>query len=68
MKVISPFGEYPFQFRRLERRGATVVVLGTVAGVESGIVLDAADLRAAAKLAAVATALGAGLAFLARRA
>jgi hypothetical protein len=68
MKVISPFGEYPFQFRRLERRGATVVVLGTVAGVESGIVLDAADLRAAAKVTAAATALAAAVALLARRA
>jgi hypothetical protein len=67
MKIISPFGEYPFQFRRLERRGATVAVLGTVAGVESGVVFDATDLRAAAKVAAAATALAAAV-LIARRA
>lgn len=68
MKIISPFGEYPFQFRRLERRGATVAVLGTVAGVESGVVLDATDLRAAAKVATAAAALATAAALIARRA
>ena len=66
--MISPFGEYPFRFRRVERRGSTVAVLGTVAGVESGVVLDATDLRAAAKAAAAATALVAAAAFVVRRA
>jgi hypothetical protein len=53
MKVLSPFGEYQFVFQRLERRGATVVVIGTVAGVDSRVIFDGDDLRAVAKLAAV---------------
>ncbi len=53
MKVLSPFGEYPFVFRRLERQGGTVVVIGTVAGVESQVIFDGDDLRAVTKLAAV---------------
>ena len=53
MKVLSPFGEYPFVFQRLERRDGTLAVVGTVAGVDSRVIFDADDLRLAAKLAAV---------------
>jgi hypothetical protein len=57
MKVNTPLGTYPFEFRGVERRGATVVISGTVAGLESSAVLDRTDLAAAAKK--VAPALGA---------
>jgi hypothetical protein len=53
MKVLSPFGEYPFVFQRLERRGGALSVIGTVAGVESRVIFDGEDLRAAGRLLAV---------------
>jgi hypothetical protein len=56
MKVGTPFGEYPFEFRRVERRGDGVAVVGTVAGIESTVVLDKDDARRAAKAIAVPAA------------
>ena len=56
MKVNTPLGEYPFEFRGIERRGRTLVISGTVAGLESSAVLGHEDLTAAAK--ALAPALG----------
>ncbi len=56
MKVLSPFGEYPFVFQRLERRDGTLAVVGTVAGVDSKVIFDADDLRLVAKLVAVPVA------------
>jgi hypothetical protein len=47
VKVNTPLGEYPFEFRGVERRGATVLISGTVAGLESSAVLDRDDLVAA---------------------
>lgn len=47
MKVGTPFGEYPFELRRVERRGSEVVVVGLVAGLQSSVVLGPEDLRAA---------------------
>ncbi|MBS1892808.1 MAG: hypothetical protein JST59_16040 [Actinobacteria bacterium] len=61
MRVGTPFGEYPFQYRRLERRPDGLAIVGTVAGIESTVVLDKDD----AKRAAVALAVPAGLAVLA---
>ena len=43
-------GEYPFVFQRLERRQGGIDVVGTVAGLESRVVLGGEDLRAAARL------------------
>lgn len=57
MKVNTPLGEYPFEFRGIERRGGTLVISGTVAGLESSAVLGEEDLAAVAKV--VAPALGA---------
>jgi hypothetical protein len=54
MEVNTPLGTYPFEFRGIERRGATLVVSGTVAGLESSAVLGKEDLAAALKLAAPA--------------
>jgi hypothetical protein len=67
MKVGTPLGEYPFEFRRVERRGKTIVVIGIVAGLESSVTLDAGDLRSVLKYAAPATvAAGLLVAYLAR--
>lgn len=55
MKVGTPFGEYPFVYRRVEWRDGEVAMIGTVAGIESGIVFDREDaLRVAKALGAVA--------------
>ena len=45
MKVGTPLGEYPFEFRRVERRSGSIAVVGIVAGLESSVVLDRDDLR-----------------------
>jgi hypothetical protein len=53
VKVGTPFGEYPFIYRRLERRSDGLVVVGTVAGIESTVVFDRDDAKRAAKALAV---------------
>jgi hypothetical protein len=53
VKILSPFGEYPFVFDRVERRGTSLAVIGSVAGVESRVILEPEDLRALVKVAAV---------------
>ncbi|OJU85956.1 MAG: hypothetical protein BGO11_18220 [Solirubrobacterales bacterium 70-9] len=63
MKVGTPFGEFPFEYRRVERRPDGIVVIGTVAGLESSVVFDREDARRAGKVLAVAAA----LAFVGRR-
>jgi hypothetical protein len=50
VKVGTPFGEYPFEFRRLERRDGAVAVIGTVAGLESSVVFGREDLVRATKV------------------
>jgi hypothetical protein len=50
VKVETPLGSYPFEFRRVERREGGVAITGTVAGLRSSVVLEPADLRAAAKV------------------
>jgi hypothetical protein len=59
VRVGTPLGEYPFEFRRVERRGQAVAVVGIVAGLESSVILDPADVgvlvrRAGLPIAAVA--------------
>jgi hypothetical protein len=56
MKVGTPFGEFPFEYRRVERREDGLAIVGTVAGVESAVVLDRTDARQAAKALAVPAA------------
>jgi hypothetical protein len=53
MKVGTPFGEYPFEYRRVERRPGGIAVVGTVAGIESTVVFDRDDAKRAAKIFAV---------------
>jgi hypothetical protein len=49
VKIGTPFGEYPFELRRVERRGGGVAIVGIVAGLESSVVLDPEDITAAAR-------------------
>jgi len=56
MKVATPLGEYPFSFRRIERREGGAAVVGTVAGLEASVVFDREDLRFAVKILAPLTA------------
>jgi hypothetical protein len=56
MRVGTPFGEYPFEYRRLERRPDGLAVVGTVAGIESTVVFDKVDALRAAKVLAVPVA------------
>ena len=56
MRVGTPFGEYPFEYRRVERRDDGVAIVGTVAGIESTVVLDGDDARRAAKALVVPAA------------
>jgi hypothetical protein len=65
MKVGTPFGEFPFEYRRVERREDGVAIVGLVAGLESSVVLDRADVQRAAKVLAVPVA-AASLLLLAR--
>lgn len=66
MKVGTPFGEFPFEYRRIERREDGVAIVGLVAGLESRVVLDKADARRAA-IALVVPAAAASLLLLAAR-
>ena len=53
VRVGTPFGEYPFEYRRVERRADGVAIVGTVAGIESTVVLDKDDALRAAKALAI---------------
>jgi hypothetical protein len=67
VKVGTPFGEYPFEYRRTERRDDGFAVVGTVAGIESTVVFDKDDARRAAKVLAVPAAAAALLLLLKNR-
>ena len=67
MRVGTPFGEFPFEYRRIERREDGVAIVGLVAGLESRVVLDKGDARRAA-LALAVPAAAASLLLLARAA
>jgi hypothetical protein len=47
VKIGTPFGEFPFVYRRIERREDGVAIVGTVAGVDSRVVFDKDDASAA---------------------
>jgi hypothetical protein len=49
VKVGTPLGEYPFEFRRLERRPEGIAIVGLVAGLESSVVVTREDLDLAMK-------------------
>jgi hypothetical protein len=55
MKVGTPFGEYPFVYRKVERRDGELAIVGTVAGVDSSVVFGRDDaVKAGTALAAAA--------------
>jgi hypothetical protein len=64
VKIGTPFGEFPFVYRRIERREDGVAIVGTVAGVDSRVVFDGDDARRAALALSVPVA--AALVLLAR--
>jgi len=66
VKIGTPFGEFPFVYRRIERREDGVAIVGTVAGVDSRVVFDKDDARRAAVVLGVPVA-AAALVLLARR-
>ncbi len=66
MKVGTPLGEYPFEFSRVERRDGSLAIVGTVAGMESTVVLDRDDLAAALKKLALPIGVALALLVIAR--
>jgi hypothetical protein len=66
MKIGTPLGEYPFEFRRVERRGTDLVVVGTVAGLESTVAIGPDDLKPLARRVAAPAAAALLLVALAR--
>jgi hypothetical protein len=56
VKVGTPLGDYPFEFRRVERREGGVAIVGTVAGLESSVVLGRGELARLAGLVALPVA------------
>jgi hypothetical protein len=67
MKVGTPFGEFPFEYRRIERRDDGIAIIGTVAGLESSVVFGQDDALRAAKLLAVPAGLALVLLLRSRR-
>jgi hypothetical protein len=59
VKVGTPFGEYPYVFSRLEKREDGLAIVGSVAGIDSTVVLETRDARALAKAAALPLVIGA---------
>lgn len=66
MRVGTPLGEYPFEFRRVERRDGGLAIVGTVAGLESTVVLGPDDLAGLLKRVALPLAAAAFLVAYAR--
>jgi hypothetical protein len=62
VKVGTLFGEYPFEFQHVERRRGSLVVVGTVAGIKSNLIVERSDIDLATRALA-----GLALVLLARR-
>jgi len=45
VRIGTPFGEFPFVYRKIERREDGVAIVGTVAGVDSRVVFDKDDAK-----------------------
>jgi hypothetical protein len=64
VKIGTVVGEYPFVFRRVERRPDGVAIVGTVAGIESSVLLEREDaVGLARRLALPLAAVGALVAY-----
>jgi hypothetical protein len=57
VKVGTLFGEHPFEFQRVERRRGSLVVVGTVAGIKSNLILERRDIDLAARALSAASLL-----------
>jgi hypothetical protein len=44
MRVGTPFGEYPVEFKRVERREGSIVIVASMVGLESTVVIEREDL------------------------
>jgi hypothetical protein len=66
MRVGTPLGEYPFEFRRIERRDDGVAVVGIVAGLKSDLILNRREALAAGATVTAALAAAAALGYLRR--
>jgi hypothetical protein len=66
MKVGTPFGEYPFVYRRVERREGEIAIVGTVAGVDSSVAFGRDDALGAAKVLGAVAVLAVAVAALRR--
>jgi hypothetical protein len=55
VKLSTPFGNVPFDFRRVELKDGEVTVTVSFAGLESGVVFERRDLAIAAGLVTVGT-------------
>jgi hypothetical protein len=62
VKIGTPFGEFPFVYRKIERREDGVAIVGTVAGVDSRVVFDMEDAKRGAIVLGVPIAALAALA------
>lgn len=67
MRVGTPLGEYPFEFKRLERRGGGIAIVGNLAGFESSVVLGPDDAMTVVRRVALPLAAAALLVAYARR-
>lgn len=67
MRVGTPLGEYPFEFKRLERRAGGIAIVGNLAGFESSVVLGPEDAATVARRVALPLAAAALLVAYARR-
>jgi hypothetical protein len=56
VKVTTPFGRFPFEFRRVELKDGEVTVMGSFAGIDAGVVFERRELVVAAGLVVVGTA------------
>jgi hypothetical protein len=63
VRVGTPLGEYPFEFRRV--RGQAIAIVGIVAGLQSSVIVDPEDISVLVRH--VALPIGAVALFLAYR-
>jgi hypothetical protein len=61
VRVGTPLGEFPFEYRRVECRQDAIVIVGIVAGFEMRVVLGKNDARRAALMLALPAAAASAL-------
>jgi hypothetical protein len=63
VKVDTPIGDYPFEFRRIERRGDGMAIVGLIAGLKSDLVLDRDEVLVAGGVFLAVLTVGAALGY-----